>query len=152
MNLQLGKIHETVLRHGGETFPRRSRGSVLRDNPNQGAKHFGRNELIRETQKIMLNFSVTEASYLQNTTERAVEQQRNGESAISLLAVRNMCTGSAKARALFAPLFGFSGAYTDPEFMQFQERMMVEYLRQQMPEPAEEDSEEPHPCLFGGEQ
>jgi hypothetical protein len=112
----------------------------------------GRHDLIRETQQIMLQFSIKEGAALQDTTERAVESQRNGESAISLLAVANMCQGSAKARALFAPLFGFSGAYTDPDFMQFQERMMVEYLRQQLPEPAEEENDEPHPCLFGGDQ
>lgn len=151
MNVQLGKFSESIVHHGAETFPRRARASVLRDNPNSAPKQLTRHGLIRETQKILLNFSIKEASHLQDTTERAVEQQRNGESAVSLRAVANMCQGSAKARALFAPLFGFSGAYTDPDFMQFQERMMVEYLRQQLPEAAEDEGdEEAHADLFGG--
>lgn len=151
MNIQLGKVHGSILSQSGGSFPRRARGSVLRENPNHGARRLGRQELIRETQKVLLNFSVKEASHLQDTTERAVEQQRNGESAASLLAVANMCLGSAKARALFAPIFGFSGAYTDPDFMEWQEKMMLEYLRQQMPaeEESEPELEETHD-MFGG--
>lgn len=152
MNIQLGKISESVVQQGTESFPRRPRASVLRDNPNSAPKQLTRHGLIRETQKILLQFSIKEASHLQDTTERAVEQQRNGESAVSLRAVANMCQGSPKARALFAPLFGFTGRYTDPEFMEWQEKMMQEYLRQHMPEPAEDDECEPHPCLFEGEQ
>lgn len=150
--MQLGKTVESVLHHGAESFPRRDRGSLVRDQPNYGTKQLGRKELIRETQRIMLRFSIKEASHLQDTTERAVEQQRNGESAISLLAVANMCQGSAKARALFAPLLGFTGRYTDPEFMEWQEKMMQEYLRQQITAHDDEPEEENHPSLFGGEQ
>ncbi len=149
MNLQLGKTNASFLHDQHTSFARRERRSVVREIPHQAEK-LGRKKLIRETQKILLNFSIKEASHLQDTTDRAVEQQRNGESSISLLAVANMCQASAKARALFAPLFGFTGAYTDPEFMQFQERMMVEYLRQQLPEPQEEPGEEPTADLFGG--
>lgn len=151
MNIQLGKNAESVLHHGVGSFPRRERGTVLRDQPNYGAKQLGRKELIRETQRIMLRFSIKEASHLQDTTERAVEQQRNGESAISLLAVANMCQGSPKARALFAPLFGFTGRYTDPEFMEWQEKMMQEYLHQQISQPEQDNEDEiEHGDLFGG--
>ena len=151
MNFPLGKIGGSPTRGGSESFPRRPRGGVLRDIPNQTGKHFGRHELIRETQKILLNFSIKEASHLQDTTERAVESQRNGESSVGLLAVANMCQASARARALFAPLFGFSGYYADPEFMEWQERMMTEYLRQQMPQPSEEtEQDDDGPDLFEG--
>lgn len=149
--MQLGKTVESVLHHGTESFPRRERGSLVRDQPNHGTKQLGRKDLIKETQRIMLRFSIKEASHLQDTTDRAVEQQRNGESAISLLAVANMCQGSPKARALFAPLFGFTGSYTDPEFMEWQEKMMLEYLRQRTPQHFENENEEAdHPDLFGG--
>jgi len=153
VNLQLGRIHGNVLAPHGGSFPRRARGSVLRESPNHDARRIGRKELIRETQKVLLNFSVKEASHLQDTTERAVEQQRNGESAVSLLAVANMCQSSPKARALFAPLFGFSGAYTDPDFMEWQEKMMLEYLRQQTPaeDEGEPELEETHD-MFEGEK
>jgi hypothetical protein len=157
MTNPLGKTSGTVLGFNGATFPRRERGSVVRENPHHATEaRLGRKQLIRETQKIMLQFPIKEAAELQDTTERAVESQRNGESAVSLLAVANMCQASAKARALFAPLFGFTGHYTDPDFMEGLEKVMAGYLRQQMGQqpPAvaepEQDLPELTPDLFAG--
>lgn len=152
MNLQLGKIAGSVLHSNGGSFPRRSRGSVLRENPHQDVAlpRLGRKELIRETQKILLQFSIKEAADDQDTTERAVEAQRNGESSISLQAAANMCRSNARARALFAPLFGFTGHYADPDFMEGLEKVMRGYLNQQLP-PDDEGDEEAHADLFGGD-
>ena len=158
MNIPLGKIVGTHLRHGGETFARRGRGSDVRGNPNHDAlPKLRRHSLIKETQRIMLNFPIKEASLMQDTTERAVESQRNGESAISLLAVTNMCRepgpNGAKARALFAPLFGFGSHYSDPDFMEGLDRVMQGYLRQQFEAEVDiEDSAEETHDMFGGAQ
>ena len=151
MNYPLGKISGSPLPGNGVSFARRPRGSVIRENPHQGAQRLGRKELINSNQKILLNFSIKEAADLQDATERAVESQRNGDSSISLQAVANMCLGSAKARALFAPLFGFTGHYADPEFMEGLEKVMQGYLQQQMAphSPAEAD-DDGHADLFGG--
>lgn len=141
MNYPVGKISGNVLGSPSRSFPRRARGTVLRDQPKRDAELLGRRELIDETQRILLRFSIKESAELQDTTERAVEMQRNGDSAISLLAAANMCRGSAKARALFAPLFGFTGHYTDPDFMEGLEKVMLGYLNQHIPEQIEQEQE-----------
>lgn len=91
----------------------------------------GRNELIRETQAIVLQFPTKQVAYQQDSTAKAVESQRNGDSAMSLLAAVNMSRTNPRARAMFARLFGFSGQHTDPDFMQAMELMAASYMRQQ---------------------
>lgn len=153
MSNPLGKSTGNYLGLNGGTFPRRERGSVVRENPHRTAtRRIGRKELIGETQKILLNFSIKEAAELQDATERAVESQRNGESSISLQAAANMCLSSAKARALFAPLFGFTGHYADPDFMEGLEKVMAGYLRQEMARQEEPEPDHPEltPDLFAG--
>lgn len=132
MTTSLGKNHGTPSGLSRGSVAGRGAGSLPGKNPGNSSAPLGRNELIRQTQAILLQFPIKEAAHLQDATTKAVESQRNGDSAISLLAVAKMCQGSAKARALFAPLFGFTGAHTDPDFMQGMELLAHSYMRQQL--------------------
>lgn len=135
MNIPSGKIGGSLLSQQGGSFPRRDRGSVLRENPNRASGPIGRKELIRETQRISLMGSLKDVAEQQDTTERAVESQRNGESAMSLQAAVNMARNNPRARGEFARLFGIPGYFNDPDFMEAWERFGEFFMRQQVQEP-----------------
>jgi len=148
-----GKIGGSLLAQQGGSFPRRDRGSVLRENPNHASRlpRLGRKELIRETQKISLMASLKDAAEQQDTTERAVESQRNGESAMSLLAAVNMSRSNPRARAEFAKLFGIPGYFNDPDFMEAWEKFGEFFMRQQAQEVEPATEREGNVVdLFGG--
>jgi hypothetical protein len=132
MAASLGKNHGTVSGLSRGSVSGQGPGSLPGKKPGNSSGPLGRHDLIRRTQAILLQFPLKEAAELQDATTKAVESQRNGDSAMSLLAVAKMCQGSAKARALFAPLFGFTGAHTDPDFMQGMEMLAHSYMRQQL--------------------
>jgi hypothetical protein len=144
MTTSLGKNQGTIAGFHRGTVSGHRRGSLSGKNPGNSSNsaELGRNDLIRQTQSILLHFPIKEAAELQDATTKAVESQRNGDSAMSLLAAAKMCRNSAKARALFAPLFGFTGAHTDPDFMQGMEMLAHSYLRQQLATFAGEPSPE----------
>lgn len=155
MNVPSGKISGSLLAHSGGSFPRRDRGRLLRENPNSATSlpNIGRKELISETQRIALMGSLKDVAEQQDTTERAVESQRNGESAMSLQAAVNMARHNPRARAEFARLFGIPGYFNDPDFMEAWERFGDFFARQQYaaePEPAA-DREGKVIDLFGGD-
>lgn len=91
----------------------------------------GRNDLIRSWQAIILPFSLKRAAEEQDTTRQAVENQRNGDSAASLLAAINMARANPRVRAQLGALMGFRGCYTDPDFMEGMEKLAQGYVRQQ---------------------
>lgn len=131
MTASLGKNSGTCIAQSRGTFSGHEPGSLPRKNTKNTSGKIGRHDLIREVQAILLQFPIKEAAELQDTTTRAVESQRNGDSAISLLAAANMCRSNPRARAMFGKLFGFSGAHTDPDFMEGMEKLAQGYLRQQ---------------------
>lgn len=134
MAASLGKNTGTLKGENRGSVPGQKAGSLLGKNPENTSDlpRLGRNDLLKAVQSIVLHFPIKKAAELQDNTTKAVEGQRAGGSAMELLAAANMCRSSAKARALFAPLFGFSGAYTDPDFMEGMERLAMSYLRQQL--------------------
>lgn len=133
MAASLGKNHGTLAGQTPGTFAGRGLGSLPGKNPcnSSAPPKLGRNDLIKAVQAVLLQFPVKKVAEDQDTTTKAVECQRNGDSAMSLLACANMCRSNARARALLAPLFGFSGHYTDPDFMEGMEKMALGMLRQQ---------------------
>lgn len=88
-------------------------------------------QAIRESQFIMLHFPIKKAAELQQATTRAVEAQRNGESAMSFRAAVNMARANPRARAMIGRLLGFTGQYADPDFMEGLEQVVGYMLRQQ---------------------
>lgn len=113
----------------------------------------GRQDLIRATQRIVLRFPIKAVAEQQDSTERAVESQRNGESAMSLQAAVNMARSNPRARAEFAKLFGIPSYFNDPDFMEAWERFGEFFLRQQQPvEVVAEDHQTNVVDLFGGAQ
>ena len=110
-------------------------GSVLREKPRKTSEatlpQIGRQDLIREVQGIVLQFSTKEMAQYQDSTERAVESQRNGESAMSLLAAANASRTNPRVRAMFARLFGITGPMADADFAEGYDRMMDFFIRQQ---------------------
>lgn len=148
-----GKIGGSLLAQSGGSFPRRDRGRLLRETPKQ-TTHIGRKELIRETQRIALMDSLKNVAEQQDTTERAVESQRNGESAMSLQAAVNMSNNNPRARAEFARLFGIPGYFNDPDFMEAWERFGEFFMRQQVASEAEQPAQHDGNVvdLFGGDE
>jgi hypothetical protein len=155
VNIPSGKFSGSPLAHGVGSFPRRDRGRVLRENPNHASSlpNIGRKELIRETQRIALLDSLKAVAEQQDTTERAVESQRNGESAMGLQAAVNMARNNPRARAEFAKLFGIPCYFNDPDFMEAWERFGEFFMRQQVLEAAAQPVEYDGNVvdLFGGD-
>lgn len=140
--------------HQGGSYPRRAPGSVLREIPNPTSEPFkiGRKNLIRETQRIALMGSLKQVAEQQDATERAVESQRNGESAMSLEAAVNLSNNNPRAKAEFAKLFGIPGYFNDPDFMEAWQKFGEFYARQKaMAEAAPVEREDNVVDLFGGE-
>lgn len=88
------------------------------------------NELIRETQLIVLEFGTERAAEEQGSTPRAIESQKNGESAIQTVRLINWARKNARVRAHVARLIGLTGAVTDPEFMEGAE-MVADFVMRQ---------------------
>lgn len=127
---------------------RRSPAEVGTQNNSSILPRLRRQELIRKTQAIVLPFSIKETAIEQDTTNKAVEQQRAGESAMSLLAAVNMSRSNPRARAMFAELFGFTGAVTDPDFMEFMSKGADWFARQNLHAEEIEEAAEGHADLF----
>lgn len=86
----------------------------------------------RETQLIVLQIPIKACAEAQQSTERAVESQRQGESAMSLRAAANLSRANSRARAGFARMFGFTGPCTDPDFMEGVDKIAEYYWRKQV--------------------
>jgi hypothetical protein len=134
MASSLGKNHGTFAVPKAGSVPGRGAGSLPGIDRKNSSRlpRLGRNELIRETQSIVLQFPIKDMAEMQDATTKAVESQRNGDSAMSLLAAANCSRSNVRARAMFARLFGFTGHHTDPDFMEGLEKMALGYMRQQM--------------------
>lgn len=131
------------LRHGG--FPVADYGNTSVLPP------LTTSQLVRETQDIVLRFPIKEMAEDQGATTRAVESQRNGESAMSLRAAVNMCRSNARARAMFARMIGIPGQCSDPDFMEGLEKVVDYYRRQQLQDsPAPAPDDQPPADLFAG--
>ena len=157
MTFAEGKNTGTLAYIGRGTVPGRRAGSLPGTNPKNTSgdilPSLGRNELIREVQAIVLHFPIKQVAEEQDCTTKAVESQRSGDSAMSLLAAANMSRSNPRARAMFARLFGFTGHYTDPDFMEGMEKVFHAYLRQQhqvAEEGPAEACDEAMGDLFGG--
>ena len=85
-------------------------------------------ELRKETQAIVLQFPTAEAAEDQGTTIRAVENQKNGDSSISFLAVVNWCRRNPRARGEFMRLLG-CGEESNPDFQQAFHLLMQAQVR-----------------------
>ena len=133
MSFAAGKTGGTLSHQTDGTSPKREHGSLPGNNakPTSTLPPLNTNQLKRETQRIVIQFPTKAVAEQQGGTERAVEDQRNGESCMSLRAAVNMCRANPRARAQFARLLGFSGAHTDPDFMEGMEKLAQGYLRQQ---------------------
>lgn len=131
----VGKNTGSVFRLAGGTDVRNRGGSSTGENPNNSSDtalpKLGRQALIREWQCIILPFSIKQSAEEQDATDRAVESQRNGESAASLLAAVNQARANPRVRADLARLIGVPGHYGDPDFMEAWELFMACYSRQQ---------------------
>lgn len=89
------------------------------------------NELIRETQLIVLEFGTERAAEEQGSTPRAIESQKNGESAIQTVRLINWARRNARVRAHVARLIGLTGPMTDPDFMEGMSQVADFFTRQQ---------------------
>lgn len=134
MASSLGKNAGSVGGKIGRTYRGLNAGNLLGTHPqnSSGLAKLSANDVTDAVQAIVLHFPIKEAARLQDNTTKAVERQRAGDNSMSLEAAANMCRGSARARALFAPLFGFTGDCTDPDFMEAQELLAKSYLRRQV--------------------
>lgn len=132
---QFGKNDRSVVAHKAGSYSGLNGGSDLGKKPNLASDaplpRLGRQQLIRETQGIVLHFPIKKVAEWQDTTEKAVESQRNGESAMSLLAAANLSRSNPRARAMFAKLFGITGRMADPDFMEGWARFMAWHEREQ---------------------
>lgn len=73
--------------------------------------------LTKELRGIVLQFRTQEVVDHTQSSLRAIENVRNGESGMSLKAFVNMCRSSPKARTLAGPLLGY-GDESDPNVVQ----------------------------------
>jgi hypothetical protein len=85
-------------------------------------------ELIRETQGIVLQFPTYQVAEEQGASPRAIENQRNGESAISLRNAINWARRNPRVRARFMYLMGCESE-TDPDFVQGISLLFNEFVR-----------------------
>jgi hypothetical protein len=96
-------------------------------------------ELIRETQCIVLQFPTHQVAEEQGASPRAIENQRNGESAISLRNAINWARRNPRVRARFMYLMGCESE-TDPDFVQGISLLFNEFVRQRTSEAPVDDS------------
>jgi hypothetical protein len=113
-------------------------------------------EVIREVQGIVLQFPIKQIAAQAGSTPRAIENVRNGESAMSLRNFFNLCRANPRIRALAAPLMGLEE--TDPDFVQGMSLLINSLSRSRATESVSPDedhsaSDENDPVtgdLFGG--
>ena len=131
MAASLGKNAGSLALPQAGTPPGQARGSVLGFNTRNTSAlpKLRKREVLEASQAIVLQFPIKEAADLQDATTKAVESQRNGDSAMSLQAAINLARGSTKARAQFAKLFGFPEHYGDPDFLAAWEGFAAYYER-----------------------
>lgn len=131
-----------------------STGKLAQNSSDEALPKIGRQQLIREWQCAILPFPVKQSADEQDATDRAVESQRNGESACSLLAAVNQARANPRVRAALARLIGVPGHYGDPDFMEAWELFMACYARQQRraEEGPAEACDQAMGDLFGGVQ
>ena len=133
MAASLGKNPGSYAGLNAGNVPGGSPGSLPGKNPGNTSRlpQLGRNDLIREVQSIILQFPLKQVAEEQDATTKAVESQRSGDSAMSLLAAANFARSNVRARAMFMRLFGCSGRVTDPDFMEGVEKIAEFYWREQ---------------------
>jgi hypothetical protein len=105
-------------------------------------------QLIRETQSIILQFPTQQVAEEQGASPRAIENQRNGESSISLRNAINWCRANPRVRAEFMRLMGCDGE-TDPDFVQGISLLMNAMARQAPADTQPDGVAPPAPDLFG---
>lgn len=132
MAASLGKNTGTVVGIKPGTFAATGPGSLSGKNPGNSSvlPPLGRHDLIRETQSMVLHFPIKLVAEQQDSTTKAVESQRNGDSAMSLLAAVNMARANPRARAMLAKLIGVPGHAGDPDFMEAWDRFLAFAVRQ----------------------
>ncbi|HEX4302872.1 MAG TPA: hypothetical protein VHZ78_08760 [Rhizomicrobium sp.] len=137
---QSGKFSNGLPRRAPATLTEQARGTFVglgaRKSSVENAKETSlppitNNELIRETQLIVLEFGTERAAEEQGSTPRAIESQKNGESAIQTVRLINWARRNARVRAHVARLIGLTGPMTDPEFMEGMSQVADFFTRQQ---------------------
>lgn len=135
MQSSLGKIRRSVVDGNGRTVlaPEATRvvGTDANSSSGQPLKPLGRNDLIREWQCVVLQMPLKQAAEEQDATRQAVEKQRNGDSAASLLAAVNQGRANPVVRAALARLIGLPSQWGNPDFMQALDHFMAFYAAQQ---------------------
>ena len=144
---QSTKFRTNLLRESGQNF------SSQEANNSSSLGPLRNDQLRNETQCIVLKYRTDATAFEQGTTSRAVEKQKNGESALSLLAVVNWCRANPRVRAEFMRLMGCSDGETDPDFHQALHLLINKFTREQTSDEAVEVGEKPECAaldLFGG--
>jgi hypothetical protein len=135
MSASLGKNLNSLRAESGKTVPAGGARRVVGENANNSSSQplpaLGRNDLIREWQGIVLQFPLKQAAEEQDATRQAVEKQRNGDSAASLLAAVNQARANPRVRAAVARLIGMPSQWGNPDFMQALDHFMAYYASQQ---------------------
>jgi hypothetical protein len=132
MESQLGNKRGIVLRGRNGTIQGTSSGSFRGVNPHNSSAlpPLTTSELTRETQCIVLSFPTSQVADEQGASMRAIENQRNGESSISLRNAINWCRRNPRVRARFMQLMGCE-CETDPDFVQGISLLFNEFVRAQ---------------------
>lgn len=138
--VQPRKFSNGLPRRAPETVPEQARGSFVGEGARKSSVGNAKetsllpltnNELIRETQLIVLEVGSARAAEEQGSTPRAIESQRNGESAIQTVRLINWARRNVRVRAHVARLIGLTGAMTDPDFMEGISQVADFFTRQQ---------------------
>lgn len=129
------KNPRTVVGSNGGRFLERAAEKFVGRNTNKSFDEvrlpaLGRNDLIRAWQCTILRFPIKQCTAEQDATRQAVENQRNGDNAASLLAAVNQARANPRVRAELAKLIGIPGHYADPDFMEAWDNFMEFYARQ----------------------
>jgi hypothetical protein len=151
----LGKTHQSLLRDTRGTFGghdgRKSTSQITKNT--SALRPLTRQELMRECQIIVLPIPIKEAAEQADTTPRAIENVRNGESGLSFLSVCNMARANPRVRGQVMKLLGCEGE-TDPDFVQGLSLLMNSLVRKdRMGAPRDDfggDNEPAAADLFGG--
>ena len=127
MGEQSGKLRTTV----GWELPLKS--SAPKANNSSALSPLTTSDVIRETQCIVLKYGTARAAEEQGASPRAIENQKNGESAISLRNMLNWCRVNPRVRAEFMALMGCD-CETDPDFVQGISLLMNKFVRERTSE------------------
>lgn len=140
MTHQSGKLRSSFPQGPRETVsgpvPRKCSSEFAKDSTGALTTH----QVIREVQIISLQFPTAQVAEEQGASPRAVENQRNGESALSLRNMINWCRANPRVRAQFIRLLGEQCLYsTDPDFMEGFVKVMTSLTRNSMSDADAED-------------